>query len=213
MTGARHFLTVADTVGSGIPNAPGDLVTSRKLTAIATYDLRDDDVKGYVELDRAGSTLRLLLQRMGEDGAAAGALGLYATGPLLSGAQEHRSDGGATERFCERRTRCSGSTGGGRRKVGSRGFCLRGLHHLNQELGDIEAPSGMTRNPSLRQSLRRYGASIFRDAGTSGPLPSDSQSACSGASRIVLWGARLYLPDKWTESPRTHEGSRSSPTV
>ena len=89
-----------------------------------------DDVKGYVGwIGELEQYLRLLCKGWGGQRRLQ-ALGLYATGLLLSG--ERKSIAPMAARLSASaagggRDAAATPAGGGRRKVGSRGFCLRGL--------------------------------------------------------------------------------------
>lgn len=161
--------------------------------------------KGYVELDRElEQYLRLLLQGMGRTERLQ-ALGLYATGLLLSGERKsiapmaaRLSDSAAEADAMRQRLQQAVVVA----KWEPRVLFARLAHHLNQELGDIEAligdDTGIPRyGDHCVGTARQYSGTLGR-VDRCQVIPSLHAAGPRGSFCV---GARLYLPDKWTESP------------
>ena len=161
--------------------------------------------RGYVELDRElEQYLRLLLQGMGRTERLQ-ALGLYATGLLLSGERKSiapmaaRLSASAAEADAMRQRLQQAVVVA---KWEPRVLFARLAHHLNQELGDIEAligdDTGIPRyGDHCVGTARQYSGTLGR-VDRCQVIPSLHAAGPRGSFCV---GARLYLPDKWTESP------------
>ena len=158
-----------------------------------------------MELDRElEQYLRLLLQGMGRTERLQ-ALGLYATGLLLSGERKSiapmaaRLSASAAEADAMRQRLQQAVVVA---KWEPRVLFARLAHHLNQELGDIEAligdDTGIPRyGDHCVGTARQYSGTLGR-VDRCQVIPSLHAAGPRGSFCV---GARLYLPDKWTESP------------